>query len=141
MTAIRYAVSTTIPNYLLRDHLGDIYFDKLKRRMRDEMGARLVDVYEEAGKPITFMLEWLEYPPLDYFENHKLALVATVMPVEVMQVIVPNDMPWSYGIIGPEHLTGTHIPMEWQCGWCGQTNLISEHLECRKCGAPRKPLR
>ena len=31
-------------------------------------------------------------------------------------------------------------PREWACSWCGSTNRTLDHLECRMCGAPRKPI-
>jgi len=26
---------------------------------------------------------------------------------------------------------------EWKCRYCGCNNFVKEHLECRKCGAPK----
>lgn len=136
MTASRYAVSARISNeIMLRADDAERYLEHIKRSMRGKLGDELVQVLEDFQKPVTVRLTWQEksYPLV--LEGFEIALIADIEPVEVMHIIIP-EMHFTYTAFRE----GAPIPVEWQCGYCGQTNLI-DNLDCRKCGAPRKPLR
>lgn len=113
-----------------------------QRSIREQLGRELVDqlVVKEHPTVVRIVEKWM-----DNYEVYTIALpdvilqiYADLVDVEVMQVRTMELPPFEFSYrVSPQH----PLIIEWQCGYCGQTNLVEKHLECRKCGAPRKPLR
>lgn len=136
MTASRYAVSATIPEYQMRQH-PERYIAVARDRVRHELGRKLVEVNEEMGSFMTVKLTWEEPARVDW-DNYRFALVATIWPVEVERIRIAEYPPMDLSYQPADLPT---LAVEWQCDYCGQTNLVAEHLECRRCGGYRKPMR
>ena len=116
------------------------YGEAARRRMRAQIGDAIVEFAEQSKSPVAFELKWQAHTePSDWDWRYRLILTARIMPVEVIQMTMPLLEPaeWTYARLDRT----AHIPIEWQCGYCGQVNLLDQHLECRKCGAPRKVMR
>ena len=109
----------------------------IKERMRSELGQLLLRIIEEEyTTPAVVDLKWETHEAITDPDLYKIALVAHMQPVRTMEAVLLETPAWAY----PRD-DGHSTPIEWQCSYCGQVNLVKEHLECRRCGGPRKPIR
>jgi len=148
MTARKYGVTTTLSRGVFRDYgkssrqeAEAVRRDRAIQRMRRDLGECLLEALEDdIKKPAVIRLKRREYELETDPSLLRIELIADVMPTEVMTVRITDlqSAEWSY----PPYPRGSErLPIEWQCAYCGQVNSVIEHLDCRKCGAPRIPMR
>lgn len=134
---IRYATAATfsIDMLLGRFKERDDGLEFVRATLYRSLGPDLLKVIAEDHKsgPVTVTLRLKEYSMMDFRDNVRFALEAELCPV--------TRVPWSIMDIPPTEWTFAARPeqaaTEWRCFYCGQVNLYKEHLDCRKCGAPR----
>ena len=108
----------------------------IKRDMRRMIGDELIEQIENSPTPVIVRLHWEDDKFRDAW-SQSISLIADLQQVEMMKVRMMELPPFEF----VSHASVGHPVIEWQCDYCGQVNEISKHLECRKCGAPRKVLR
>ena len=131
----RLGVQVLIPYEMMyRDDRSGI-IDHARERLRHQIGIPLIDHISNRSNPVTVRIaETCERD--DFRHSYRVALIVDLCDVIVMRNTIYELPPFEfYTPLGK-------IPvLEWQCIYCGQVSLVVEHLECRKCGAPRKVLR
>jgi len=140
MTASNYATSTTISRRaILATRVGlDNYLTRIREQMRGELGRHLLRIIEEEYRtPAIIDLTWETHEAITDPDLYRIALVAHMQPAQMMEAVLLETPTWAY----PRYYQDRPVPIEWQCSYCGQVNLVEKHLECRKCGGPRKPIR
>lgn len=145
MTALRYGSRIVIPMeqlYSIPASSANGYIESIKNRLRQEVGATFFREIESLGGQGMIKTEFRERRSTEEFEHHIFEFSILYSPAQfVMDYHVPFDFLPNYTPYKLSKPTLDKIPIEWQCGHCGQVNLVEEHLECRKCGAPRRVMR
>ncbi len=106
--------------------------DKLFRQVGEALIGELVN-----QGPVVLDTKMVVEPDIINPSDIRCSIICDLSSVEHCQTYLMHDVP-------PIHLTARPVEkpvIEWQCGYCGQINLLDAHLECRRCGAPRRPMR
>jgi len=121
----------------------DEHINYARKSLRRQVGDELVPYLLYANGSVT--LRMVERSQEIYGDGYflgkalELSIITDIYPVAVREmVIAPPLPPFEFISLGP---TGEKPVIEWQCSFCGMVNLVEEHLECRKCGGPRKVMR
>ena len=128
----RLGARTCFPSDYLTE---DGFVDGIKKRTRWKIGEELVGYIAEQTTPVVVRI----YEQLDNFDlfMSEFKIIVDLNNVEMMHVRMLELPPFEF----VSRTADERVVIEWQCGYCGQVNLIEKHLECRKCGAPRKAVR
>ena len=103
------------------------------KNAKHKMSCEIVSILSESKTPIVF--RWMEKLDTEYaFDKHVYTIICEHRPVDVMELKMYEMPPF-------EFIATEHNIIEWQCDHCGQVSLVEKHLECRKCGAPRRVMR
>ena len=132
----RLGISCLIHDEMMYHYVDNPKFMEHHRlRLRQQLGLEIFNHVVIRPNPVTVrIVERIERR--DYEYGFVLSYIADLQNVETMKNFMLDLPPFefiSYGKPTPV--------VEWQCLYCGQCNLVIENLECRKCGAPRKPIR
>ena len=108
------------------------YLDHMKEQTRCKLGQELVGyIIDQTSPTVVRISESLN--DFDLFLS-EYKLIVDLSQLQMMQVRMMELPPFEF----VSRTADERIVIEWQCGYCGQVNLVTEHLECRKCGVPRK---
>lgn len=144
---MKYAVRVVADEYMLSQRFGDgeEAEEYIKRNLYSQMGPSLVKAImdDHGGKVMIEMRATSRRDPTDPWQHLETRLVAEVIPIQKMpwgpvyehEIIEPS---WTAHTLSLRTIAQQSIPIEWQCDWCGTVNRYDKHLECRKCGGPRK---
>ncbi|HMN10974.1 MAG TPA: hypothetical protein PKD55_01465 [Bellilinea sp.] len=128
-------VKQSIPSYMLAEHSQAFDLEKyMLNRLNREMSLQLMEELLSADGPVTVRLTYQSTKSYEH-GGIDLMMIADLVPAQTMQVMIAELPPFEF--IAPWR----EKTVEWQCGYCGQVNLVEEHLDCRKCGAPRRVMR
>ena len=119
-----------------RDEPG--FMERIKEQVRYKLGGELIANIASRTNPTVARLIEKDIPAPGYFHNHQgsYEIIVDLAEVEMMRVRMA-ELP-EFEFVSRSVINAPVV--EWQCGYCGQVNMVTEHLECRKCGAPRKAL-
>jgi len=115
------------------------FIKMIKESTMHKLGLAIIENIISKENPTVVRLIEKTIPNYGWFSNNQLSyeIIADLSEVEMMHVRMAELPPFEFASRGIEN----KVIIEWQCGYCGQINIIEEHLECRKCGAPRKAMR
>lgn len=131
----RLGIQQTIPEWMIARSPGAI--SRTIQMMRMELGQHIIDHIASRKNPVVVRLnETMEDNWYDSSRGQCIKIIADLRDVEMMRVAEYELPPFDF----ISHASRFPV-VEWQCNYCGQVNLIVEHLECRKCGAPRRAMR
>ena len=105
--------------------------------MHWELGKHIVDHIASRATPVVVRFhQTVEDDWCNYARGKIIRIIVDFRDVEKMRAIEFEMPPFDF----ISRATKRAI-IEWQCAYCGMVNLVVEHLECRKCGAPRRIMR
>ena len=137
MAEVRLGIATRINDVELVANSD--YLDYVVEKSKRSIGFEIAKLLADSDVPMVF--RWHESLQ-DHFNAHGLGrgleyrIICDHRPVEAMHVKELYLEPFEF-----KFRDGRQQSIEWQCDYCSQVNLVDEHLECRKCGAPRKVIR
>lgn len=132
----RLGISIRISDHTLSDdYHREMFLVSTRLKLRQQLGLEIFNHIVIRPNPVRVrIVERLERQDWDH--SFTLSYIAELQNVEMIKNFMLEMPPFefmSYGSLIPV--------IEWQCMYCGQTNLVKDNLECRKCSAPRKPIR
>jgi len=138
MAEARLGIRTVIYDRGLSSDEFQRYLGWEKDRAKHQMGEKIIEHLIDLKTPCVVRINEQLQPNYNSMgEKHLIySLIADFNPVEMMHVRMMELPPFEFVAPYLEKQT-----IEWQCDYCGQVNLVAEHLECRKCGAPRKAMK
>ena len=131
----RLGIQQIIPEFAFINHPE--WIAATTERLHYEIGVHVINHIVSRVNPVVIRFhQTIEDDLRDYARNKIIRIIIDLHDVEKMR-IVELDMP-PFDFISR---AGEKAIVEWQCNYCGTVNLVVEHLECRKCGAPRRRMR
>ncbi len=130
----RLGIQQTISNFIIEEHPEAIA--RTIRMLHMELGQHIIDHIISRKNPVVVRLnQSIEDNYYDCF-GKVIRIIADFRDVDTMKIVEYELPPFDFVSRATRFMV-----IEWQCAYCGMINLVVEHLECRKCGAPRRIMR
>jgi len=134
MSQARLGVQEFIAEYIVKKHPDAV--ERSMRELEALIGRELARELVSRACPVVVRTNFDSEFQHDAYGHSmlRISLICDLRNVETMQY---REMK-----LPPFEFTRTdNKVIEWQCGYCGSVNIVADHLDCRKCGAPRLPMR